>query len=42
MTNVFPMAPETDVVFPLGALNTSTSTDPGVAMSAAAIAAANW
>ena len=42
MTNVFPMAPETDVVFPLGGLNTRTSTDPGVAMSAAVIAAANW
>jgi len=41
MTNVFPMAPETDVVFPLGGLNTSTSTDPGAAMSAAVIAASS-
>ena len=42
ITKVFPMAPETDVVFPLGGLNTSTSTDPGVAISAAVIAATNW
>jgi len=42
ITKVFPMAPETEVVFPLGGLNTSTSTDPGLAISAAVIAAANW
>ncbi len=42
ITKVFPMAPETEVDFPLGGLNTSTSTDPGVAMSAAVTAAANW
>jgi hypothetical protein len=42
ITNVFPMAPETEVVFPLGGLNTNTSTDPGFAISAAVIAPANW
>ena len=41
ITNVFPIAPETEVVFPLGGLNTSTSTDPGAAMSAAVIAASS-
>jgi len=38
ITKVFPIAPETDVVFPLGGLNTSTSTEPGVAISAVVIA----
>jgi len=41
-TEVFPIAPETDVVFPLGGLNTNTGTEPGAAISAAVIAAANW
>jgi hypothetical protein len=35
------MAPEKEVVFPLGGLNTITSTDQGAATSAAVIAATN-
>ena len=37
-----PIAPETEVVLVPGGLNTSTSTIPGCAISAAVIAAFNW
>jgi len=39
---VFPMAPETEVVPLSGGLKTNTSTCPAAAMSAADIAATNW
>jgi hypothetical protein len=42
ITKVLPIAPETEVVFPLGGLNTNTTTVPGFAISAAVIAPANW
>ena len=41
VSELIPIAPETEVVFPSGGLNTNTSTDPGFAISAAVIAAAN-
>jgi hypothetical protein len=37
-----PIAPEKEVVFVSGGLNTNASTAPSCAISVAAIAAANW